>query len=78
LIISANHLKIFSIKFGASLVFKISSNFAFKNNLEKWKFDLKWILNLHFKICLEFQNVPVGVRAHEGPKPTSEFVLRVP
>jgi hypothetical protein len=23
-----------------SLVFKISSNFAFKNNLEKWDFDL--------------------------------------
>jgi hypothetical protein len=29
-----------SIKFGASLVFKISPNFAFKNNLEKWDFDL--------------------------------------
>jgi hypothetical protein len=31
----------FSIKFGASLVFKIFSNFAFKNSLEKWTFDLK-------------------------------------
>jgi hypothetical protein len=48
----------FSIKIGASLVLKISSNFAFKNILEKWNFDLKWALNLYFKICLEFQNVP--------------------
>jgi hypothetical protein len=32
---NANNLEMFSIKFGASLVFKISSNFAFKNNLEK-------------------------------------------
>jgi hypothetical protein len=30
----------FSQHFGASFVFKISSNFAFKNNLEKWDFDL--------------------------------------
>jgi hypothetical protein len=30
----------FSKHFGASFVFKISSNFAFKNILEKWGFDL--------------------------------------
>jgi hypothetical protein len=30
----------FSKYFGASFVFKISSNFAFKNNIEKWDFDL--------------------------------------
>jgi hypothetical protein len=30
----------FSKQFGARLVFKIFSNFAFKNNLEKWGFDL--------------------------------------
>jgi hypothetical protein len=58
LVITANHLRIFSIKFGASLVFKISSKIAFKNILEKWDFDLKWALNLHLKIYLEFQNVP--------------------
>jgi hypothetical protein len=32
---SANNLEMFSMKFGASLVFKAFSNFAFKNNLEK-------------------------------------------
>jgi hypothetical protein len=37
---SANNVEMFSIKFGVSLVFKISSNFAFKNNIEKWDFDL--------------------------------------
>jgi hypothetical protein len=29
-----------SINFGASLVLKISPNFAFKNIPEKWDFDL--------------------------------------
>jgi hypothetical protein len=57
-VLSANQLGMFSLNFGASLVFKISAKFAFKNILEKWNFDLKWALNLHFKICLEFQNVP--------------------
>jgi hypothetical protein len=32
---SANNLEMFSIKFGASFVFKVFSNFAFKNRLEK-------------------------------------------
>jgi hypothetical protein len=41
LTIIVNHLELFSIIFGASLVFQISSNFAFKNILEKWDFDLK-------------------------------------
>jgi hypothetical protein len=31
----------FSKQFGARFVFKIFSNLAFKNNLEKWSFDLK-------------------------------------
>jgi hypothetical protein len=35
LVSSAKHLEMFSIKVGASLVFKISPNFAFKNNQEK-------------------------------------------
>jgi hypothetical protein len=37
---SANNLELFSMYFGASFVFKVFSNFAFKNNLEKWSFDL--------------------------------------
>jgi hypothetical protein len=32
---SANNLEMFSMKFGASFVFKSFSKFAFKNNLEK-------------------------------------------
>jgi hypothetical protein len=31
----ANNLEMFSKHFGASFVFKVFSNFAFKNNLEK-------------------------------------------
>jgi hypothetical protein len=38
LVISANHLELFSINFGATFVFKISPNFAFKNILEKLEF----------------------------------------
>jgi hypothetical protein len=37
---SANNLEMVSMKFGASFVFKTFSNFAVKNNLEKWSFDL--------------------------------------
>jgi hypothetical protein len=37
---SANNLEMFSMKFGASFVFKVFSNFAFKNDLETWDFDL--------------------------------------
>jgi hypothetical protein len=50
----------FSKYFGASFVFKSFSKFAFKNNLDKWGFDLKWTLNLYFKIYLKFQNSPLS------------------
>jgi hypothetical protein len=36
----------FSMKFGASFVFKSFSKFAFKNKFEKWVFELKWTFNL--------------------------------
>jgi hypothetical protein len=33
---SANNLEMLNVYFGANLVFKVFSNFAFKNDLEKW------------------------------------------
>jgi hypothetical protein len=37
---TANNLEMFNMQFGASLVFKVFSNFAFKNNFDKKDFDL--------------------------------------
>jgi uncharacterized protein YybS (DUF2232 family) len=40
-----NHLELFSMIFGATFVFKISPNFAFKNILENGVLIEKWTLN---------------------------------
>jgi hypothetical protein len=48
-----NHLELFSIIFGASLVFKIYSNFAFKIIPKNGFLFEKWTLKLAFKNILE-------------------------